>query len=201
MTADNLPELLPCPFCGAGAAVVGGKFPPLGDRFGTECSGCGVWRDDRAHTKAEAIAAWNTRASPPERQGMELFDNVISPAILGYIQHGVDELIVRRIWDSVRRGILATPVPAPSVGWSEMALNVGHPDCHKAADAFWKYWRENGETHKHGYYESTWGAINCALRTVGVTSHQYLKPRPCPVCTGRAELQHAIDVQQGAYDD
>ena len=34
----------------------------------------------------------------------------------------------------------------------------------EAADAFWKYWRENGETHKHGYYESTWGAINAALR-------------------------------------
>jgi hypothetical protein len=34
---------------------------------------------------------------------------------------------------------------------------------HEAADAFWKYWRENGDTHKHGYYESTWGAINAAL--------------------------------------
>ncbi len=34
---------------------------------------------------------------------------------------------------------------------------------HHVADAFWKYWRENGETHKHGYYESTWGAIFAAL--------------------------------------
>lgn len=49
-----------------------------------------------------------------------------------------------------------------------IALNVRHKDCHKAADAFWAYWNENGETHKHGYYESTWGAINRALRTVGV---------------------------------
>ncbi len=54
-----------------------------------------------------------------------------------------------------------------------IALNVRHPDCHKAADAFWKYWKENGETHKHGYYESTWGAINAALRTVGVVPHAY----------------------------
>jgi hypothetical protein len=38
---------------------------------------------------------------------------------------------------------------------------------HEAADAFWKYWRENGETHKHGYYESTWGAINAALNSTG----------------------------------
>ena len=50
----------------------------------------------------------------------------------------------------------------------EIRLNVLHPDCHKAADAFWKYWNENGETHKHGYYESTWGAINAALKVVGV---------------------------------
>ncbi len=34
---------------------------------------------------------------------------------------------------------------------------------HAVADAFWKYWEENGETHKHGYYESTWGAINAAI--------------------------------------
>jgi hypothetical protein len=24
---------------------------------------------------------------------------------------------------------------------------------HEAADAFWAYWRENGETHRHGYYD------------------------------------------------
>lgn len=35
---------------------------------------------------------------------------------------------------------------------------------HEAVDAFWKSWEENGETHKHGYYESTWMAINAALQ-------------------------------------
>lgn len=59
----------------------------------------------------------------------------------------------------------------------EVALNVKHKDCHKAANAFWQYWRENGVTHKHGYYESTWGAINQALRYVGVVPHEYKKPR------------------------
>ena len=39
---------------------------------------------------------------------------------------------------------------------------------HEAADAFWKYWRENGETHHHGYYESTWGAINAAIEVAGL---------------------------------
>jgi hypothetical protein len=42
----------------------------------------------------------------------------------------------------------------------------------EAADAFWKAWRENGETHKHGYYESTWIAINAALAVSGV---RYIK--------------------------
>jgi hypothetical protein len=60
--------------------------------------------------------------------------------------------------------------PAPKF---PIALNTRHPDSHKAADAFWKYWEENGETHRHGYYESTWGAINRALRTVGVVPHDY----------------------------
>ena len=39
---------------------------------------------------------------------------------------------------------------------------------HEGADAFWKHWRENGDPHKHGYYESTWGAINAALAKSGV---------------------------------
>ena len=43
----------------------------------------------------------------------------------------------------------------------------------EAADAFWRYWRRNGIPHVHGYYESTWGAINAALRTSGVVQHKY----------------------------
>ncbi len=50
----------------------------------------------------------------------------------------------------------------------DCALDVTKPGCHRAAEAFWAYWKENGETHKRGYYESTWGAINAALRLVGV---------------------------------
>lgn len=58
----------------------------------------------------------------------------------------------------------------------DVALNVRHPKCHEAADAFWTYWRENGETHKHGYYESTWGAINRTLRLIGVVPHKWETP-------------------------
>lgn len=59
----------------------------------------------------------------------------------------------------------------------DIALNIKHADCYKSANAFWEYWRENGIPHKHGYFESTWGAINQALRYVGVIPHIYQKPR------------------------
>jgi len=49
-----------------------------------------------------------------------------------------------------------------------VVLDITRPECHEAADAFWRYWEENGVPHKHGYYESTWGAINAALSVVGV---------------------------------
>jgi hypothetical protein len=41
---------------------------------------------------------------------------------------------------------------------------------HEAADAFWKRWSEVGETHKRGYYESTWSAINAALAASGLAA-------------------------------
>lgn len=37
------------------------------------------------------------------------------------------------------------------------------PRTHKAADEFWRVWKEVGEPHKHGYYESTWMAIDAAI--------------------------------------
>lgn len=61
----------------------------------------------------------------------------------------------------------------PEEGPFGLALNVRHKKCHEAADAFWTYWNENGETHRHGYYESTWGAINAAIKLVGVVPHTY----------------------------
>lgn len=38
---------------------------------------------------------------------MNDFDDAISPAILTFIEHGLDELLVRRIWDAVRIAMLA----------------------------------------------------------------------------------------------
>jgi hypothetical protein len=39
------------------------------------------------------------------------------------------------------------------------------PRTHSAADAFWDTWKKNNETHKHGYYESTWLAVDAAMST------------------------------------
>ena len=71
-------------------------------------------------------------------------------------------------------GLIEAEAQKP-IPMERLALNVKHRNCHKAADAFWAYWNENGETHKRGYYEATWGAINQALRTVGVVEHEYMK--------------------------
>jgi hypothetical protein len=49
---------------------------------------------------------------------------------------------------------------------------ITFPLSHEGCDSFWKYWNENGETHKHGYYESTWGAIRAYLETAAVTPDQ-----------------------------
>jgi len=72
-----------------------------------------------------------------------------------------------------------------------VALNVKHPDCHKAADAFWSYWKANGDTHKHGYYESTWGAINAALKLVGTVPHNYAAD-PSTINVPREVLERSI---------
>jgi hypothetical protein len=78
----------------------------------------------------------------------------------------------------VRKLLSAAPEPpAPGVG-EEWALDVSGRQCHDAAHAFWNWWAEYGETHRHGYYESTWGAINAALRVAGVVRHTYRKPLP-----------------------
>jgi hypothetical protein len=43
---------------------------------------------------------------------------------------------------------------------------------HEGADAFWNAWKEFGETHKHGYYESTWIGINRAIKESGIYARE-----------------------------
>src|SRR5258706_6769432 len=82
---------------------------------------------------------------------------------------GLWELLSRSPLSRFITLILVVAIPRRGI----MKLEPAIIPTHQAADAFWKYWKENGETHKHGYYESTWGAINAALRSSGVTMHHY----------------------------
>lgn len=96
----------------------------------------------------------------------------------GNIDRGLDAILSPDGWIPLYAAAQAAqPAPQPLENdWHNIALNTMHKRCHEAADAFWAYWNENGETHKRGYYESTWGAINRALRMVGITEHVWPQP-------------------------
>lgn len=92
---------------------------------------------------------------------------------------GTGNTLTRICWDAVieierLRALLAEQDNVEPV---EYAINTQSKHIHTAVDAFWQYWREYGETHKHGYYESTWGAINQAIRYAGVVAHKYTKEK------------------------
>ena len=58
--SDLVKRLEPCPFCGGEAAVLGGKFPLIGIRYGVNCRGeCGTFLDAREVHQSDAIRAWN----------------------------------------------------------------------------------------------------------------------------------------------
>jgi hypothetical protein len=46
------------------------------------------------------------------------------------------------------------------------------PLSHEGCTAFWDHWKENGESDKHGFYESTWGAVRAYLRKAEETENQ-----------------------------
>ena len=72
--------------------------------------------------------------------------------------------------DTQRRDAIARTLGATSAASLPTVQNLFFSETnHHLSDraGFLKYWRENGETHKHGYYESTWGAINAALNSTG----------------------------------
>ena len=46
------------------------------------------------------------------------------------------------------------------------------PLSHEGCEVFWEYWKQNGETQKHGFYESTWGAINAYMEKAKTTENQ-----------------------------
>ncbi len=72
---------------------------------------------------------------------------------------------VRAERDALKVQIDSLPIVPWNGGWAI------RPE-HAVADAFWNYWRANGETHRHGYYESTWGSINRALEVARATREE-----------------------------
>lgn len=59
---------LPCPFCGTLPQFGINLYVPNSVRLfcGEPWGGCGMANQDAYQTKAEAVAAWNRRAVPPE---------------------------------------------------------------------------------------------------------------------------------------
>lgn len=73
LAALDRAELLPCPFCGGKAKVVGHQCAEDACTAYVECTDCGAKTDyfEDAYTpRPEAIAAWNTRAIPRDLQGL-----------------------------------------------------------------------------------------------------------------------------------
>lgn len=100
--------------------------------------------------------------------------------------------------------VLGTPLQQSSPNWQPVSPRACIKPTHEAADAFWRYWKENGETHKHGYYESTWGAINAALACGYVAPHQSAEP-VAEICEGTevdgsGNLIHAREIDWYAED-
>jgi len=73
------------------------------------------------------------------------------------LKHDLNEIAMR----------LETGAYQPKGEWSPVPPRSCINPTHEAADAFWSHWRMCGEQMRHGYYESTWGAINAALAASG----------------------------------
>ena len=122
--------LLPCPFCNGAAEIVTG---PIADRYGARCTSCDVWRDDRSKTKADAIAAWNTRAAltPPTHSAddaavLDAYDAARDWVNAGHDSGGVFE-DARKRFEASRAAVLARmagKVPEGSVVLPKQAIEA-----------------------------------------------------------------------------
>lgn len=114
--------LEPCPFCGAGGDNLGLFCDPdegldnSGPSRRVQCFGCNV-EAPFYDSKAEAIAAWNTRAKPDvvEALAQRLFFDEAARNIAG--RHDADSYdfeLVRDYWIAIARAALAQTEPKPA---------------------------------------------------------------------------------------
>ena len=81
-------ELKPCPFCGGPAEVIGGKFPPIGIRYGVTCRGkCGTFLDAREAHQADAIRAWNGTRPASHIDALEARARALETALRALMLH------------------------------------------------------------------------------------------------------------------
>ena len=81
-------ELLPCPFCGGDELAHGWSSPGMDGSMHTgsvECHSCNAMV--YAGTEAEAIAAWNRRATPKSSEGELLRALQTIASIIGNVDH------------------------------------------------------------------------------------------------------------------
>ena len=146
----------------------------------TECTTCG----------ATVVRVTGVYDYPPPgdelvqaaRDALAAMIDGLTPVENGRPHHMV--MAYKRALDALRRAL----DKQPQGEWQPVPPRACIKPTHEAANAFWLYWRENGETHKHGFYESTWGAINAAL------AHGWNPPRTdAPVQAARDALAAMID--------
>ena len=69
----NMPELLPCPFCGGDPEYAG-----FGDNTYMRCAVCGCMTED--FSEARAVATWNRRADLAAEQVREAYERGLEDA-------------------------------------------------------------------------------------------------------------------------
>ncbi|WP_456281640.1 Lar family restriction alleviation protein [Cupriavidus sp. JZ107] len=103
-------ELKPCPFCGGAAEMyypfhlMGRPGQPATYRGGVRCTKCGC-QSGSTNPPADAIAAWNRRATDERRDTVRK--------------------VLERIAASMRRGGARLPVDATAMSATEQGLSLG----------------------------------------------------------------------------
>ena len=119
MTNANNETLLPCPFCGS--TLIKPVQHGHTDKYTVSCGSCGAWSSRflcelNPLTKVEAIAAWNTRATPTQLDKTE-----VDWEELAYeMADAMGKMLLRLRHTSDWIGTLQNPETGERYSWEEM---------------------------------------------------------------------------------